>query len=152
MKENQDDIKIRECRESDIIEMLSMLAKEGIYHSENLYVLIYENYRDLILIAEKNGKMVGFVMGVLSSENSGRILVLFVRKEYRGLGIGKKLMQAVIKRFITKYGVREISLEVHEKNLTAIKLYESLGFKKVKKLEGYYEGEDGWLMVKKVLP
>ncbi len=152
MKESQDDIRIRECRESDIIEMLSMLAKEGIYHSEDLYVLIYENYRDLILIAEKNNKIAGFVMGVLSSEDSGRILVLFVDKKYRGLGIGKKLMQAIIKKLTARYGVREISLEVHEKNIAAISLYESLGFKKVKKLRGYYDGEDGWLMVKRVLP
>ncbi|HEC96510.1 MAG TPA: N-acetyltransferase [Euryarchaeota archaeon] len=152
MKENRSNIIIRECRESDIIEMLSMLASEGIYHSEDLYLLVYESYRDLILVAEKDEKIIAFVMGALSSEDSGRILVLFVRKEYRGLGIGRKLMEAVIKRFVTKYGVREISLEVHEKNLPAIKLYESLGFKKAKKLVGYYDGEDGWLMVKEVLP
>jgi len=78
--------------------------------------------------------------------------VLFVRRDYRGMGIGKRLLREVIRRMVTIYGVKEITLEVHEKNETAIKLYEEFGFRKVKKLHGYYNGEDGWLMVKKIMP
>ncbi|MCD6503535.1 MAG: ribosomal-protein-alanine N-acetyltransferase [Thermoplasmata archaeon] len=145
-------IKIREARDNDLMEMLSMLAEEGIYHNEELYVLLYENYPDLMLIAEEDGKLVGFVIGSLSTEESGRILVLFVKKDYRGRGVGKALMKEILRRFLVKYCVKEVTLEVHEKNETAIKLYEKLGFRKVRKLYKYYDGEDGWLMVKRLVP
>ncbi|RLF65972.1 MAG: ribosomal-protein-alanine N-acetyltransferase [Thermoplasmata archaeon] len=150
MKSNR--ITIRSVHESEIMEMLSMLAEEGIYHNEELYVLLYESYPDLMIVAEREGSLLGFVVGALSTEDSGRILVLFVRRDYRGMGIGKRLLREVIRRMVTIYGVKEITLEVHEKNETAIKLYEEFGFRKVKKLHGYYNGEDGWLMVKKIMP
>ncbi|HHC19298.1 MAG TPA: hypothetical protein ENK81_02705, partial [Euryarchaeota archaeon] len=65
MKSNR--ITIRSVHESEIMEMLSMLAEEGIYHNEELYVLLYESYPDLMIVAEREGSLLGFVVGALST-------------------------------------------------------------------------------------
>ena len=49
---------------------------------------------------------------------------LYIKDEYRGLGIGKKLMEFITK----KYTDCIFRLEVEEENKRAIKLYEKSGF------------------------
>ena len=46
--------------------------------------------------------------------------------------------------------VSNITLEVNINNISAIKLYEKNGFKVVSKRENYYNGVDGYLMLKVV--
>ena len=44
---------------------------------------------------------------------------------------------------------KDITLEVKEDNVPALKLYEKYGFKKVAIRKGYYNGIDGILMERK---
>ena len=68
---------------------------------------------------------------------------IFVKDEYRNRKIGTNMLKYLID--ISK-GFINITLEVKEDNIYAIKLYENLGFKKVATREGYYNGVDGILM------
>ena len=45
-------------------------------------------------------------------------------------------------------GVTNITLEVNVNNTNAIKLYQKNGFKIVSRRENYYNGTDGYLMLK----
>ena len=58
---------------------------------------------------------------------------LAVLKKFRGLGIGKKLMDAV-EDFAKDFGAQNVQLEVWENNSNAINFYERNGFK-LKKLK-----------------
>ena len=70
------------------------------------------------------------------------IIKFFVKEEYRGLKIGYKLLEKLVSMY------NNISLEVKCSNKKAISLYECFGFINVKILKNYYNGEDGYLMVR----
>ena len=67
-----------------------------------------------------------------------------IEKNYRNQGKGKLLLQEFINRI-----QKDITLEVREDNIPAIKVYEQNGFEKKAIRKGYYHGTDGILMEKK---
>ena len=60
-----------------------------------------------------------------------------VKQNWQGLGLGRELMQALIKE-ARKQKAQSISLEVRASNLVAQNLYTSLGFQEVGVRPGYY--------------
>ena len=72
------------------------------------------------------------------------VLGMGVSKKYRGIGIGKRLMDAALAH-VEKISLERVELEVYSSNLPAISLYERYGFNregvKVKacKLDGVYD-------------
>ena len=63
--------------------------------------------------------------------------MLATKEEFRGRGIAKTLVSKAIDLIISK-DADEIALEAEETNTAAMKLYESLGFLRSKKLHRYY--------------
>ena len=62
------------------------------------------------------------------------ILSIGVKKNFQGLGVGKKTI-----KFLIKKGFKNIFLEVSEKNTKAINFYYSVGFKKIEIRKKYYK-------------
>ena len=58
----------------------------------------------------------------------GYVSNLYVKKNYRSKGIGKKLLNISLK-WLKKNKVKYISLEIHLENEKALKFYRNLGFK-----------------------
>jgi ribosomal protein S18 acetylase RimI-like enzyme len=56
---------------------------------------------------------------------------MFVAPEYRGLGIGKQLLDAAIQRARGWMGVEQVTLAVTADNDAAVRLYRTLGFEVV---------------------
>jgi ribosomal protein S18 acetylase RimI-like enzyme len=73
---------------------------------------------------------------------TSRIAAMTVAPEARGMGLGKRIMQGVIDE-ASERGDRSVLLEVFEHNTPAVKLYEGLGFKPVRRLVGYHR-DPGW--------
>ena len=73
-----------------------------------------------------------------------------VLEEYRGKGIGTKLMAHLVSLAI-EYRVDNITLEVRVSNEIARNLYKKFGFKEVAIRKYYYGDEDGILMEKNVM-
>jgi len=116
-------------------------------YPRGLFMMFLENNPDTFLVAEYNGKVVGYVMAYLKPDLEGHVMSIAVDPLYRGNGIGKALMISVINKLI-KRGAKYIGLEVRVSNERAIKLYEGLGFRKVKRIISYYsDGEDAYYMV-----
>ncbi|KPU63775.1 ribosomal protein S18-alanine N-acetyltransferase [Thermococcus argininiproducens] len=116
-------------------------------YPRGLFLMFLEANRETFLVAEYNGQVIGYVMGYLKPDMEGHIMSIAVDPLYRGNGIGRALMEAVIDRLI-KRGARYIGLEVRVSNQGAIKLYERLGFKKMKIIRRYYsDGEDAYYMM-----
>lgn len=66
----------------------------------------------------------------LTADDYNKIAVLYtyvVHPEYLKQGFGLRLMEHIIEA-CTRQGVRSIRLDVYEKNLPAVKLYEKCGF------------------------
>lgn len=89
-----------------------------------------------ILVAEDDGVPVGFIASrsyifpfkLNGSDRYAIITDLYVLPEYRGRGIGRKLLEECISRLKAK-GYSRVRLSVWVENSRAIKLYDSLGFK-----------------------
>ncbi len=88
-----------------------------------------------IILAHINDEPVGVVALRQMGENAGEIKRLFVKPETRGLGLGRKLVNAVI-RESEKIGYEELYLDTLASMKEAIALYEGLGFMKT---SAYYD-------------
>ncbi|WP_297062865.1 ribosomal protein S18-alanine N-acetyltransferase [Thermococcus sp.] len=116
-------------------------------YPRGIFLVFLENNPDTFLVAEYNGKVIGYVMAYLRPDLEGHIMSIAVDKYYRGNGIGSALLTEAIERLIER-GARYIGLEVRVSNENAIRLYERFGFKKVKRIIGYYsDGEDAYYML-----
>jgi ribosomal-protein-alanine N-acetyltransferase len=104
------------------------------------------------ILAEMNGKIVGYVLFWLLPENVD-IHNLAVRGEYRRRGVGRILLHKVIVEALRQSSAR-VTLEVRKSNLAAQKLYESAGFVATGVRKGYYsdDGEDALTMALDLLP
>jgi ribosomal-protein-alanine N-acetyltransferase len=81
--------------------------------------------------------------GVMSfGAGEAHILNLCVGEAWRGRGIGKRLLSALIERAAAA-GMGEAFLEVRPSNTAAIRLYQSLGFEQGGMRRGYYQAPSG---------
>ena len=143
-------ITIRRARLEDLPEVcrLERACFKHPYPPQLLHMFM-SLYPELFLVAECGGKIVGYVCGVVRTDGYGHIVSICVDPGYRRRGIGRALMEAIERAFMEIFDVCRFRLEVRVSNVPAIKLYEKLGFKIVRKLESYYlDGEDAYLMVK----
>ena len=77
------------------------------------------------LVAEVEGNIIGFSCYGREDSGAGEIIALYLLKEYQGLGLGRKLMDAAMDRL---NGCTPITLYVLKGNDHAIGFYEHYGF------------------------
>jgi ribosomal protein S18 acetylase RimI-like enzyme len=88
-----------------------------------------ENFVAGAFVGGKLVGTVGFGRGTRHKErHKGRIWGVFVREEYRGLGIARRLMDQALRRAETVAGLDQIILTVGDQQVAAKRLYASLGF------------------------
>ncbi len=93
----------------------------------------------------QDGHVVGYICP-MQLLDEGHILDVAVRKDLCGRGLGRLLVETVL-RMCREKGAGFVSLEVRPSNVSAISLYQRLGFAEVGRRKGYYEkGEDALLM------
>lgn len=100
-------------------------------------------------VADVDGKIVGYG-GMLLVMDEGDITNIVVDEENRKMGIGRAIVEFLIKEG-RKKNCCSYTLEVRVSNESAIRLYESLGFKKEGIRPRFYERpvEDAYIMWKK---
>lgn len=97
-----------------------------------------------------DGRMLGFVIGVVEVDRTGHVVVLGVSPEYRRHGVGRMLMRRLEAVFLER-DVHLLHLEVRTTNDAARALYEGIGFSIAGRRLAYYtNGDDGYLMVKRI--
>lgn len=93
---------------------------------------------DGFLVAEADGRVVGYVIGVIRWGETGHILAIAVDPPYQRQRIGSALMAGILDRLRVK-GARIIRLEVRKSNRTAQQFYLKLGFRLREEIPYYYE-------------
>ena len=90
----------------------------------------------LFLAAEKDGTMIGYA-GLLQSFETGDIIRVAVRPEYRREGAASELLRELIAEG-GKRGVTRFLLEFRISNLAARKTYQKAGFSEIAVRKGFY--------------
>lgn len=87
----------------------------------------------LLAVNTDTNQVVGWCDAQPRTEKIG-YLGLGLLKDYRGQGIGKQLVCAILEQART-FGYEQMNLEVRGSNVRAIGLYQSMGFSQVGKVE-----------------
>lgn len=148
-------MRLREYRGSDF-ERLWTLDQEcfapGIAYSKSELRAFLSDKTAETIVAESDGQVVGFVLGLRPSRRGGHVITLDVAASARRRGLGRRLLGELERRFRAG-GVGRVALEVAVVNAAAIAFYEGLGYRKVASLAGYYgRGRDAWKMAKTLGP
>jgi ribosomal-protein-alanine N-acetyltransferase len=91
-------------------------------------------------VGQRRARPVGFVVARLAA-GEAEILTIAVARSHRRLGLGRDLMEAVL-RALHAERAEALFLEVDETNAAALALYRRLGFREVGRRPGYYERAD----------
>jgi ribosomal-protein-alanine N-acetyltransferase len=135
------EVQIRPMMEIDLPEVAQVEQQSYAFPwSENIF-------RDCLRVGytcralDLSGQIIGY--GVMSlGAGEAHILNVCVRNEFRNLGFGKRLLEHLLERAGAS-GVAEAFLEVRPSNLSAIRLYQRLGFEQIGIRRGYYQAPDG---------
>ncbi len=82
---------------------------------------------DRVWVCEHEGRMIGFLL-VMEREDAAQIRYFLIEPEYRGFGLGSKLMSQCMD-FIKDRGCRKAFLWTTHELTTAARLYCSAGFR-----------------------
>lgn len=92
------------------------------------------------IVVRSDNEIVGFA-GVWFSVDDAHITNIVVKKSFRNMGIGSKLLEKLID--LTKENYKaSLTLEVNTKNTYAQKLYNKYNFKNLGIRKKYYNGTD----------
>ena len=107
---------------------LNQKLDRDLYNIENEYLKFF--------IVRNPQNIVGCIGIKKLSDKTAKFKRLYVALEYRGRGLGKKLIQKSID-FCLRNNFRKIISDTTKRNKAAIKLFQNFGFQKIKK-----EGEN----------
>eukprot|EP01017_Pseudomicrothorax_dubius_P003042 TRINITY_DN10336_c0_g2_i2.p1 TRINITY_DN10336_c0_g2~~TRINITY_DN10336_c0_g2_i2.p1 ORF type:complete len:180 (+),score=48.65 TRINITY_DN10336_c0_g2_i2:176-715(+) len=147
-----EDVSYRTFEKGEDVEPIIKMIETELSEPYSIFTYRYFllNWPHLAFLAYIQGEMIGAIIGKLekSEKHSGRnrayIAMLVVRKEYRKLKIGSALVQKFIEA-VKAAGCDDVVLETEAVNKPALKLYESLGFAREKRLLNYYmNGNDAF--------
>lgn len=103
------------------------------------------NPNSTYFIAKLNDEIVGFA-GILKICDEANIMNIVTKINKRNLGIGTKLLQALILSS-KEQNCTSITLEVNEHNKEAIHLYEKFNFKRIGLRKNYYNNTDDAILM-----
>jgi ribosomal protein S18 acetylase RimI-like enzyme len=84
--------------------------------------------RERCWIAERDGRFLGSVMVVEKKKSTAQLRLLIVEPDARGVGIGRRLVDEVI-RFAKKTGYKRVQLWTQSELTAARNIYRAAGFK-----------------------
>ena len=114
--------------------------------SRESFEMELDNGHARYIIASEGADVVGYA-GYWRIFDEAHVTNVAIKKDRRGMGYGKALMIRIMD-LAKAEGVLAMTLEVRAGNVTALRLYEKLGFQSAGVRPGYYEdnGEDAVIM------
>ncbi|MBN1860930.1 MAG: ribosomal protein S18-alanine N-acetyltransferase [Candidatus Thermoplasmatota archaeon] len=140
---------IRRVQPNDIFPVIA-LAYHTLPERYNpaIFNYFYEECPEGFLVALKESRIIGFLIGIHSSETTARILMLSVEDSHRKQGIGSALFSKFLEE-MRHQQVSRIELEVRTTNQGALAFYTKKGFRIQGILKGFYQnGQHAYSMIK----
>lgn len=141
--------KIRRVQANDIFPVIN-LAYDTLpeRYNPSIFNQFYESFPEGFLVALQNHTLIGFLIGIKTTTDTARILMLSVNNYNRKQGIGSALLTQFISEMKNQH-ITKIDLEVRTTNQSALEFYIKQGFNLQEKLPQFYQnGEDAYSMSK----
>ena len=124
------------------------------------FIDLHQRFPETFIVAEENGKTVGYIMcrievglatfGLGGLIRKGHVVSIAVLPQGRRKGVAQALMTAAMEG-MSHYKAKLCYLEVRVTNDAGVSLYKKLGFEVSRTINGYYsDGEDAYVMTKKL--
>lgn len=141
---------IRELRKNDIpyIYNITLRSLDESYSPDIFNYFRMQWPSGQLVACDVVGIPVGYI-NAIREDDKARIMMFAVSPEYRGHGVGKRLLTAFRNKALME-GVRTMTLEVRDTNGKAIRFYERNGFRPYGVKENFYN--DGGSAVTMVAP
>ena len=139
---------IRKMRRTDLNEVIEIENRcfPTPWTREQYEYELRDNPYSNLWVLEENGKVIGYYDLWIMFENAD-IASIAVDVPYRHMGYGEKLLKHLELQARNRE-CENIGLEVRVSNRDAIRLYERHDFFIIGTRRGYYDGEDGYRMMK----
>lgn len=130
-------VTIRRMRALDLPQVMQIeLATFSMPWSESTFRGLLRRSDSDLYVAELRGEVAGYSV-FWAVTDQGELGNVAVAEQYRGRGIGRTLVDAVLERAVER-GVNEIFLEVRRSNDCAQNLYRTIGFREAGRRKNYY--------------
>ncbi len=96
---------------------------------------------DFFIVAKIDNNSIGIVGAEKKSDTIWTLKEVYVRDKYRGQGIGRRLLEAIIWKLDHQYSAQIIELRVNTRQEAAINLYKKCGFSIVSTIENQESGD-----------
>ena len=121
-------------------------------------VFANEHRRDFVLVLEqpglagRNGRLIGFTWGKPNDSGAfeGNLSKIYLRWEYHGLGLGRRMMEETARRFLAR-GIHSFNLFAELSNPT-LGFYDRMGGERLLNDKGQFDGAYGWRDVRALIP
>lgn len=142
-----ENILINKMTNEDLEKIKDNLSKEfdDFWDYEILKEELNSRTSKYIVAKKSNNIIVGFA-GIKIILDEAEIMNIVTKKEERHQGIGKLLLNEIIK-ISKENNIYLINLEVNAKNTIAINLYKKYNFKEVGLRKKYYNGQDDAILM-----
>lgn len=142
---------IRQFKTKDMFSVIK-LASETLpeRYNPSLFNFFYETFPIGFLVAEKNHKIIGFLIGVITNPDTAKILMLGVYKHSRKQNVGSRLINHFFNK-IKQKNIKNVELEVRIDNKIAIKFYEKHNFKIIEKIPNFYQNQEDAFNMKRII-
>jgi ribosomal-protein-alanine N-acetyltransferase len=129
-------------------------------YTDFFFLDLQERFPETFIVAEENGRIVGYIMcrvevglssfGLGGLNRKGHVVSIAVLPQSRRKGVAQTLINAAMDG-MRYYKAKQCYLEVRVTNTGGIALYKKLGFDVGRTVHGYYsDGEDAYVMSKKL--
>jgi len=129
-------------------------------YTDFFFLDLHERFPETFIVAEENGRIVGYIMcrvevglssfGLGGLMRKGHIVSVAVLPQMRRKGVAQALINQAVDG-MRYYKAKQCYLEVRVTNTGGIALYKKLGFDVSRTAHGYYsDGEDAYVMSKKL--
>ncbi|HUT16890.1 MAG TPA: N-acetyltransferase [Acidobacteriota bacterium] len=129
-------------------------------YTDVFFIDLHQRFPEIFIVAEEDGKIVGYVMcrievGLASFSlggliRKGHVVSIAVLPQGRRKGVAQALMNMTMDG-MCYYKAKQCYLEVRVTNAAGVALYKKLGFDVSRTSNGYYsDGEDAYVMTKKL--
>jgi len=114
---------------SDYVNFWSLDTFEKISNNKDQYIF---------KILKKDNKVIGYIIFLIIDTDTAELHKIAISREYQGQGLSKWFFYVLFNELKQK-NITRIILEVMVDNISAIALYNSLGFKKIGIRKNYYK-------------